>query len=138
MSFALSQPRLAKLLDERFLGEWKYLRKSVYELAEIRADRALLEMATQLRVLDDEQGINDFLRQTKTSEFGRVTQSDGSVTALHFRDLTNKIFHAAYFEWDLSDPDDPTVICHPKEKDRWQQAEIKIVALMGLVGTLMF
>ena len=39
MAFALSRPNVDELLDKRFLGEWKYLRKSFYELAEVRADQ---------------------------------------------------------------------------------------------------
>jgi len=138
MAHAFSQPALSRLLDERFFGEWKYLRKSVYDLAEFRADRALLEMATQLRVLDDDQGISDFLKQTRNEPFGNVTQSDDSVTDLHFRDLTNKLIHASRFEWDFSDTDNPKVICHPNQNDRWQKAEINLVALAGLIGPLMF
>lgn len=44
VSFAVARPRIAKVVDEKFLGEWKYLNKSIHEFAEIRADRALLEM----------------------------------------------------------------------------------------------
>ena len=39
LSFAFARPVVGKLINERFAGEWKYLRKSVYELAEIRAPR---------------------------------------------------------------------------------------------------
>jgi len=138
ISFAFAQPKLSKLLDDKFIGEWKYLRKSVFELAEIRADRALLEMATQLRVLDDEEGISDIFKQTKRTPFGTVTQSDGNVTDLHFRDLTNKIIHAAEFDWALSDPDNPKIICRPHKQERWHSAEINLLALMGLIGSLMF
>lgn len=113
----LFHPHLSKLLDKRFKGEWKYLRKSVYELAEIRADRALLEMATQLRVLDDQQNISEYLRQTKSPRIGTVVQADGSETDLHFRDMTNKLIHASRFEWDLSDPDAAKIVCMPSEAD---------------------
>jgi hypothetical protein len=139
MAHAFSQPNLSKLLDERFRGEWKYLSKSIYELAEIRADRALLEMATQLRVLNDEQHISDYLRQTKSGPIGMVTQADGGSTELHFRDMTNKVIHASKFEWDPSTPDDPKVICFPNDADqnRWKRAEISLVAFAALIGSLM-
>jgi len=98
ISFAFGQPAIAKFVDARFKGEWKYLNKTIYERAEIRADRALLEMATQLRVLDDAEQLNSHFTQT----MGVVIQGDGSKTDLHFRDLTNKIMHAEKFEWELS------------------------------------
>ena len=140
MAFALSRANIDQLLEKRFHGEWKYLRKSFYELSEVRADRALLEMGTQLRVLDDEEDISDFLKQTKHHPFGTVTQCDGSVTEMHFRDVTNKIIHAGLFEWELSDPLAPKVICLPnaKEEGRWKKAEINLFLLAGLIGSLMF
>ena len=61
LSFAFAQPVIGKLIEQRFKGEWKYLHKSVYENAEQRADRALFRMATQLRVLDDAEGLNEYL-----------------------------------------------------------------------------
>jgi hypothetical protein len=138
MAHAFSTPTLSKLLDERFRGEWKPLRKTIYELAEIRADRALLEMATQLRVLDNEQHISDYERQSKSEPLGKVVQADGSTTDLYFRDMTNKVIHAGQFQWKLSPSDDPKVICLPNEGDeqRWKSAEINLVALAALIGSL--
>lgn len=139
MAHAFSQPHLERLMDERFLGEWKYLRKSLFERAEGRADRALLEMATQLRVLDDEQQISDYLKKTKSDPIGTVTQADGSSTDLHFRDMTNKVIHAGRFAWDLSVPSNPKIVCLPRQadEDRWTSAEIDLLALAGLIGSIM-
>jgi hypothetical protein len=131
----LAQPAALKLLDGQFKGEWRYLRQTVHEFAEIRADRALLEMATQLRVLDDAQGLNDYFKQTGQEPLGTVTQGDGTTTDLHFRDMTNKVMHAARFEWNLAS--EPKVVCHPHDGGRWQRAEIRILPLMALVGQLM-
>ncbi len=136
LSFVLARPQAEKLIDEKFQGEWKYLRKSIYEEAEVRADRALLDMATQLRVLDDADGLSDRLRQRDTEPFGKVTQIDGSLTDMHFRDLTNKIMHAARFEWQMTD--DPAVLCHPHDEGRWILAEVRLLPLMALIGELMF
>lgn len=135
LSFAFGQPAVGKLLDEKFKGEWKYLRTTIYDHAETRADRALLEMATQLRVLDDAEDINNYFKQVGRAPFGTVTQGDGSNTDLHFRDLTNKLMHGQRYEWKLR-TDDPTIIVHAKDTDRWRTAEIRIVALMSLVGDL--
>ena len=137
LSFAFGQPAVGKIMKERFHGEWKYLHKSVYENAEIRADRALLEMATQLRVLDDEQDLNEYFRQTKRPPVGEVVQTDGARTDLHFRDMTNKIMHGTKFEWRLGG-DSPTIIVYSNQPERWKCAEINVVTLMGLIGGLMF
>jgi hypothetical protein len=136
ISFAFGRPAIAKFVDERFAGEWKYLNKTIYERAEIRADRALLEMATQLRVLDDAEKLSSFFSQVKPQPMGVVVQGDGSKTDLHFRDLTNKIIHAEKFEWELSDPNNPKIICHSNDAKRWKSAEIDLTALMALIGML--
>lgn len=135
LSYVLAQPLARALLDEKFEGEWKYLHKLIYERAEVGADRALLEMATQLRVLDDAEGLSDYLQATKSVPLGSVTQADGSVTDMHFRDMTNKIMHAASFEWSFGE--NPSVLCHPHDSARWRIAEVKILPLTALIGELM-
>jgi hypothetical protein len=137
LSFALAQPAAKKLMGDRFYGEWQYLHQTIDEYAERRADRALLELGVQLRVLDDAYQLNaDYLSQTPQTPFGTVTQKDGSTTDLRFRDMTNKIVHAASFEWALG-ADDPFVICHPHDRDRWLRADVRLQALMAFVGQLM-
>jgi hypothetical protein len=136
ISFAFGRPAIAKFVDERFKGEWKYLNKTIYERAEIRADRALLEMATQLRVLDDTEKLSSYFAQVKPNPMGVVVQGDGSKTDLHFRDLTNKIIHAEKFEWQISGTHNPKVICHSNDVKRWKSAEIDLAALMALIGML--
>jgi len=138
VSFAFGQPVIGKLIARNFKGEWKYLHKTVYELSEIRADRALLKMATQLRVLDDHEKLNESFKLSGMWPLGKVIQADDTTTELHFRDMTNKIMHAASFEWHLADPENPLVICHPHDSTRRKAAEIRMVAVMGLVGSLMF
>lgn len=135
LSFAFGQPAVVRVIEQKFRGEWKYLNKTVHEYAEMRADRALLEMATQLRVLDDAAGLADSYEQAKRPALGGVTQADGSVTDLHFRDMTNKIMHGVAYEWRLGG-DDPKIIVHSDKPDRWQRAEISIVDLMALIGGL--
>jgi len=137
-SFAFSRPVITKIVDQNFKGEWKYLNKSIHEMSEVRADRALLEMATQLRVLDDAQNLSDYFKKTGKEALGTVVQAGGTVTDLHFRDMTNKIIHAAYFEWVFIDPENPKIICRPYDPGRWVSAEIDLLAVMALVGGLMF
>jgi hypothetical protein len=137
ISFAFGQPAIEKFTHARLGGGSKYLNKTIHELAEIRADRALLEMATQLRVLDDAEQLSSDLKQDRYPPMGVVIQKDEGRADLHFRDLTNKIMHAEKFEWQLSDPDNPKIICHSKEVERWKSAEIDLRRLMALIGQLM-
>ena len=136
ISFAFGQPAIASFVEKQFEGEWKYLNKTIYERAEIRADRALLEMATQLRILDDVEQLNSYLVQRNRAPLGTVVQGDGSRTDFHFRDLTNKIMHSIKFEWSLADHDNQKVICHSNDEKRWRKAEIELAALLALVGML--
>jgi hypothetical protein len=137
LSFAFGQPAIRKVINEKYAGEWKYLHKSVFQNAEIRADRALLELATQLRVLDDADGLNGIIQQEDRAPFGIVVQADGSQTEMHFQDLTKKIIQGRQFEWRLCDPTHPKIIVVSNEPERWRHAEISIVALMRLIGGLM-
>lgn len=134
LSFALAKPEAQRIVETHFLGEWKYLDQLIHEVAEIRADRALLEMATQLRILDDTEGLDDKLKAYGFLTFGTLTKAKGNITDLHFRDMTNKVIHAAKFEWHFGR--DPSVECKPDNSSRWQTAEIKLISLMGLVGLL--
>jgi hypothetical protein len=137
LSFAFGQPAVGKYIEQRFRGEWKYLRKSVYESAELRADRALLEMGTQLRVLDDAERLNDYFKQAGHPPLGSVEQADGSTTELHFRDMINKLMHGTEYKWQLGG-DDPKIIVLSDQPERWRSAEISVQALMALIGGLMF
>src|SRR5262245_56015832 len=83
ISFAFGQPAIGKIINQKFAGEWKYLHKSIYEYAEIRADRALVEMATQLRMLDDTNDANGASKQEQHVPFGVVVQVDGCQTEMH-------------------------------------------------------
>ena len=138
MAYAFSRAPLSETLNEQFEGEWKYLQKSCFDLAEERADRALLEMATQLRLLDTRQNLTKLFKRMRSEAFGIVVQADGSQTELHFRDMTNKIIHAVQFEWVCADTKKPVIICHSADPNRWQRAEINLLALAALCGEIMF
>jgi len=131
--FALSRPAVKEML-EHFEGEWEPLRDSFGERAEIRADRALLEMSTQLRVLDDADGISDRFKEP----FGTLIKKNGATTALSLREVTNKVIHASSFQWDFSDVKKPKVICLPGDSDSWVLAEVDLIALAGAIGCLSF
>ncbi len=132
--FAYGQPEVKRALQTHFKGEWKYLHRTIYEAGEIRADRALLEMATQLRVLDDTENFGELFK----SSFGLVTQVDWKPTELYFRDMTNKVMHGAEFRWELGKDDGPRVVITPHDEKRWRFAQVEVNALMALVGQIVF
>ena len=136
--FAFGRPAVGSVLNERFKGEWKFLNKVVYEVSERRADRALLEMAVQLRALDDLNDLNSSFQQQTLPSLGIVVQGDGSQTELYFRDMMNKIIHAGGFSWELADVKAPTIVCLSNDGTRWKEAHINLVTLMMYLGGLMF
>jgi hypothetical protein len=132
--FAFGQPPARDAVRSKFKGDWKNLSKMIYEVSEQRADRALLELATQLRALDNRDDVAEVLQTV----FGKVIQGDGGETPLYFRDMTNKIIHGAVFKWDFRDRAAPRIISIPSDSARWQRAEIEVIALMALSGQIMF
>ena len=136
MSYAFATPVMAKWVDDRFRGEWKYLRKACFEMPVVEVDLALLELATQLRALDDHHKLSDYFKQTGHAGFGKVFKDDGSEEQLYRRDMTNKIMHSSSIEWRLSDPNNPIIICHSPDPKRWVKAEIELFLLAGFMGGL--
>ena len=137
MTFAFSRAQLEQLVDQKFKGEWKYLRKFVFEIAEERAIKACIELAIYLRALDDEEKMSAWLRENSGRAFGQVTHADGSTERLALREVANKIIHAASFSWDFSTENKPFLVCTPRDNQRWRQANIDIVALAAFCGQLM-
>ena len=138
MTFAFSRTSLLNWLNNRFEGEWKYLRMACYELPEARANRALLEFATQLRLLDDEERLSGYLKQVDSLPLGRVFKDKGVEEDLFLRDMTNKIIHCSRIEWETSQPEDAKIICQASDKGRWLRAEISISRLAAFCGGLVF
>ena len=137
MTFAFSRVPLQSLRDNKFLGEWKYLDRALFTVSEQRAERACLELATFIRLLDDDENIADYLRQTGGDSFGRVIKKDQPDEPLYLRDMTNKIIHAHHLEWDFSICDDPKLVCISRQPERWFKAEVQVVALAAFCGQLM-
>ncbi len=137
VTFAFSRGPLETLRRSKFVGEWKYLDKALFTVSEQRAEKACIELATFIRLLDDDENIAEFLRQTGGESFGRVTKKEQPDEALYLRDLTNKIIHAPRLEWNFSTLDDPKLICISRQPERWLTAEINIVALATFCGQLM-
>jgi hypothetical protein len=132
--FAFGQPPAREALQRHFKGEWKYLSKMIYQVGEERADRALLEMATQLRILNKSEDVATGIQTI----FGKVIQADGKETPMYYKDMTNKVIHASKFRWNFKIKTQPKIITESDDPARWQQAEIEVLALMHLGGQIMF
>lgn len=135
LSYALARPVAEGVMLERFCGEFKFLRMSIYDHAERRADRALLEMAVQIRVLDDK---HKFTQGPSDSRLGTLHLRNGTSKDLSYREMTNKVIHGSYFEWQLHGPDGPKIIVSPHPAERWVSADIEVYALMAVVGQMAF
>jgi hypothetical protein len=135
MTFAYSRAPLEALVEARFQGEWKHLRGALLDLPRIRANRASLELALLLRLLDDDEGLSANLIQIGAMSFGRLVKPDGSETDLTLRDVCNKIIHASDLEWRITT--DPVLICTSREPQRWIRAEIHLERLAALCGLLL-
>jgi hypothetical protein len=137
MMFAFSRPALEKFCADRFAGNWKYLWKACFDLPEERANRALLELALQLRFIDDKEHVSDYFKQTNAHPLGKVIKQDSTEENLYFRDLTNKILHSSGIEWSFLDAANPAIVCQSDEPARWVRAEIQLFHLAGLCGRFM-
>lgn len=136
MCFAYSRRPLAAMTEEKFKGEWKYLNKALFDVSEERAEKALIELALFLRLVDDEQEISDhYARTNSVPNCGRLIMQDGSEKILPFREVANKILHSSQLEWDFS-KGTPWLLCHSKEEEKWLRAEVDIVALAAVCGSL--
>ena len=136
MTFAFSRGSLQNLRRSTFEGDWEYLDFALFELSEIRAQKACLELAVFLRVVDDDVGLNERLRELRAAAVGRVLLEDGSVERLYLRDMTNKIMHASALSWDFTAPESPLLVCEGRDPKRWLRAEISIVDVAGHCGML--
>ena len=137
VTFAFSRAPLQSLRENKFRGEWKYLDRALFTVSEQRVEKACLELATFVRMLDDDENIAEYLRQTGGHSFGRVVKKDQPDEPLYLRDLTNKIIHAHHLEWDFSIPDGPKLVCISRQPERWLKAEVEVVALAAFCGQLM-
>ena len=138
MTFCFSRNQLENLVETKFIGEWKYLRKGLFEVSEKRAEKACLELAMFLRMLDDEQKITDYGKHKMSSlNYGKLIFTEKPERILGLRDVCNKIIHASGFQWDFSNEYKPKLVCTSREPEKWDRAEIDIVDLATFCGELM-
>jgi hypothetical protein len=136
MTYAFSRKPLERYM-ERFAGEWEYFCKALFEISDQRAEKACLELALFLRLVDDEQKISGYHKQTGGRDFGRLVLKNGQIEKLQLRDVCNKIIHAAGLTWDFSSEADPVLICHSQNQEKWVRAEVDLFALAGFCGGIM-
>src|SRR5205814_9182555 len=138
MSFAYSRKPLWDMVQAKFKGEWKYLNKALFEISAQQAEKACVELALFLRTLDDEEEISAYHKAVKrVPECGKIVFMNDLTEVLTFREVTNKIIHAAALEWDLADDDYPTLICRGRDQERWIRAEVDLLAFAAVCGEFM-
>ncbi len=137
MTFAFSRVPLQDLLGSSFQGEWKYLTETLLDFSAERAEKACIELALFLRMLDDEEGLSKYVHEGGHPGFGNLWLPDQATQTLNLRDVSNKIIHAKRLNWSFSSPDRPRLICEAQETQKWTRAEIDIVSVAGVCGHLM-
>jgi len=133
------------MVAETFSGEWEYLRKALFEISTERAEKACLELALFLRLIDEEEMISrSHAKRAHGPDFGKLVMKDDSVKVLTLREVSNKIIHSVKFEWKFSAKPSPLLICHTRdddkrisEKKKWIRAEVDLVAVAAACGQLM-
>lgn len=131
LAFAHSRASLLAL-HEQFAGEWKGFDKILFEVPELRADRALLELAYLLRNLDTTEGISANIN----FPLGTLHMKDGSTVDLSLREMTNKVIHASRFDWMFEKPGELAVKCIGEDVERWEYALIQIDRLAATCGIM--
>lgn len=138
MCFAYSRKPLNAMVDRFFFGDWKYLRKALFDISDQMVERACLELALVLRILDDEWRVSEIEGRGGIShDCGTLILKDGREEALPFREVANKVIHASGLGWDFEKTPDPLLICHSRDKERWLRAEVDIVRLAAVCGMFM-
>ena len=136
MCFCYSRLPLEDVVRTRFVGEWKYLNKALFEVSEARAARACLELALFLRLLDDGANLSSTLNHVGPINFGRLVRSGKPDSEMTLRDVCNKIIHAADVAWILAKDADPILVCISKEPEKWEKAEINVFEVATYAGEL--
>lgn len=138
MCFAYSRKPLDEMVQRMFIGEWEYLRKALVDISEQQAEKACLELALVLRILDDEWKVSDYEKQTgHPNDCGKLILKDGTEKPLPFRKVANKMIHASGLEWDFTKPDPLLVVYSRDDKWGWLRAEVNVVSLAAVCSMFM-
>jgi hypothetical protein len=137
MCFAYSRKSLDRLVKTKFLGQWKYLYKALFEISEERAEEACMKLALFLRIVDDEENISAYHTAIKrVPNCGKLIMKNGSKKALPFREVANKIIHSSRLEWRFPKNRKPQLVCHARDKEKWLRAEVDLVEVAAVCGML--
>jgi hypothetical protein len=150
MCYAYSIEPLVAMMNKHFEGEHKYLNKTLFSLSELRAKKAIMELALFLRVCDEDEQLSDYLaRHPALDDCGRIFLKDGSTEVLKVREVANKVIHAEKINWSMILAEDgpknvdaaPILICFPRSGEKghfkaWTHAEIELINLAGICGML--
>jgi hypothetical protein len=139
MCFAYSRKSLNEMVGQKFVGDWKYLQKALFEISAQQAEKACLELALVLRILDDELNVSEIEAQRgfPPRDCGKLILKDGNEKALPFREVANKVIHASGLTWEFDKTPDPVLICHSRDKERWLRAEVNIISLAAVCAMFM-
>jgi hypothetical protein len=88
-------------------------------------------------MVDDEEDISEYLRQTSKPDFGRLYFDGKPEQKLAMRDVCNKILHASELKWNVATEGQPVLICISRESEKWTRAEIDLVSLAAFCGGIM-
>lgn len=137
MTFAYSRRPLAEMFEGRFRGRFPYLHNALFGISVERAEKACLELALFLRILDDDQSLSAYFASTNNvPSCGKLIKND-SVEPLPFREVANKVIHSSQLEWKSEKGADPVLICHTQNERSWLRAEVDLVKLATLCNSLM-
>lgn len=79
MCFAYSRRPLERMVNRTFVGEWKYLNKVLFDISEQRAEKACIELALFLRMINDDEEISAYNKSTgQTPNCGRLILKNNS------------------------------------------------------------
>ncbi|TNE73672.1 hypothetical protein EP331_03960 [bacterium] len=140
LQFVYSRNEFIELRQVNIVGNWPQLDEVLFNEPEKKANRAIVELALHLRILDDDQKLNDYINKTNSGIiFGTVIKKTRETEKLTLRDVSNKIIHCKKFDWDLTNQKDSKIICYSDnndEKSNWVRADINITALAAFCGML--
>jgi hypothetical protein len=134
LTYSLSLEPIQTLVTKSLQGSFERFRQTAIAMTRQRAERACIELAVLVRYLLDENQVG---LGTEQVDFGDVSYGDGKSERLILREVTNKIIHARAFDWDTSRfHNHPELICFPRDKQRWKEARIDVVALSIVCGSI--
>jgi hypothetical protein len=149
LTYAFSKPALDEYRGWLIGNRWHAADSVLFELPRQRATRAIIELAVMFRALDS---VNEITKQDYVAThpyvvyhdtgyiYGKLYSLDGEPEPLQLRDVPNKVIHANIIDWDLSNSEEPLIICHAPEADytqfKWTRAEVFVKPFAAVCAAL--